>query len=383
MDPEFAAPNLTDRTESSLSLQRMLLIGAGAAGSRFLRAGAVLQERGKVEVVGVCDRLSLADRPFGVPVFDDVDSAMLACRADLVVVAVTDTEHASVLARVLRSPQRPRVVACEKPLTTTPDDHRMVEDLARANGVVVTVNYLEECSPVVAQYLDWRRAAGARPSRVEFFWGKNRLGDLRPTIGALSEISHPLDLVRIVTGADPGCGLTDLRCRGVSSDVVPGRTVLDTISFDGWIDDCLVVGSCSFAWAQRDRRLIVHALDAEGAPTIAAFRFDDPVWDRDVLTIDRLANERRWERVVDRTIESSSRDAPDFQIAKLIEFLERSAHARGPVEFPLVGLEGSAWVQHVLGQLSDATCLSGPPPEVRYGGDATVRDAVTAADPLS
>lgn len=114
-------------------------------------------------VAGVdADRERRADfsRQYGRPVFEDVDIEMQPTTLDVAAIAVPTELHLSVLKKVLRY-CRPRVVLCEKPLSTDVRDARQILDLCEQSGVELYVNYIRRVDLAV-------RKIKSRISRGEF-----------------------------------------------------------------------------------------------------------------------------------------------------------------------------------------------------------------------
>jgi predicted dehydrogenase len=261
----------------------VLVLGYGYAGSRFARAIRALErlDPGLVRLAGICDssaavRASVED----VPCFAEVDSAVESLRPDAVLVSVNESAHAHVLGALTR--YRPTLVMCEKPLTATLSEAEALPPTIRESAL--TVNLVERQSPILDSYFEWAATrSGLRPLRVEFFWGKHRVADQRPTIGVLSEISHPLDLVDHVFGFSE---FTISQLNGTSSNYTPHHaSSVDSLDFVGTADRYPVVGHASFVWPRRHRTLTALLTDATSGLFRVTMDFDSPRWDWDRITI--------------------------------------------------------------------------------------------------
>lgn len=266
--------------------ERIVIVGCGFAGGRFLHVLERLRriEPWLAEIVAVVDRSDAKLRGLGVrcPKFADVRSALAATRPTVAIVAVNEHEHYAVLRALDRSPVRG--VLSEKPLTTSLEQAENLADLFADRRL--SLNMVERFSPVVDAYLRWRLGhPGFVPVRVEFQWGKHRIGDPRPTMGVFSDMVHPIDLIDYLFGID---GWRIDGCFGISSDFSVHRgSVVDTVSVLIRTRNFPVSGQASFAWPRRHRR--IAALLSDGAALVrATFQFDDPRWDCDQLSIDAV-----------------------------------------------------------------------------------------------
>ena len=98
---------------------------------------AWLNIRDRVEIVAVVDRNPVnagnTARRHGIPnAFEDLDTMLREQKPDIVSVCTPNVSHAGIVRTCLESGAH---VLCEKPLTTSYDDARMLYDLADAKGV--------------------------------------------------------------------------------------------------------------------------------------------------------------------------------------------------------------------------------------------------------
>ena len=270
-------------------LPRVLLIGAGFAGERFAKVLRHLgEDLGHVLLVGACDpRTRLRDRGDDVPHYTELDRAVEELSPDAFVVAVNERDHYPVLRNLAeRVGDRRHLVMCEKPMVSNVSEMETLLTLPGWAQLDLRLHMVERHSKVVEDFRWWLAEAGAvRFLRAEFFWGKNRVSDQRPTMGVLSEIIHPLDLIQFITGEQvAGC-----RSMVVRSDYPIHRSMTqETLDLAGGLGTSgLVVGHTSFAWTARDRRITFHFETAD-AVYAATLSFDMPRWDCDALRVDRL-----------------------------------------------------------------------------------------------
>jgi predicted dehydrogenase len=315
-------------------LERVLLIGFGHAGKRFYRVLNDVQRDtpSRVRLTGVCDsnprRLSEVPRP--ARTFRCLDTALAETRATTAVVAVNEVRHFDVLRRCAAA--RVSRILCEKPLAASNDEARELSTLLA--GTTVTVNLLERHSPVIADYLRWAaEIPGLAPKRVEFFWGKHRLRDPRPTIGVMSEAIHALDLVNYLFRP---ASYEVVGAHGVSSDFshAPGA-VLDTLDVVLRMPGFVVLGHCSFAWPWRQRTLTALLTAPDGRLFRATFDFDAPHWDLDSLKIVSVdLDDGRYETVLETTTDRDQLSPQLAGVNKLSRFVRMSlapGHTDGPM----------------------------------------------------
>ncbi len=242
--PRFAAP------------ARVLIIGAGYAGTRMVRAlnhpagSGAGREPGRIMDVQPAKLHHWSIE--GVPVFDELKIAMHTTKPDVVAVTVNEYAHLEVLRTV--SSAGIRFVLCEKPLASTLAEAEEVRNLL-GSSTSLSLNMVERFSDVVHEARRWLAAAGpVEVLRVEFHWGKHRIADPRPTIGVLSEIIHPIDLLRLLF--DSG-HLYDVRgCSTTTQLRGDGPVCMDSIDFAAQAEPgYTVIGHASFSWPRRVRTL--------------------------------------------------------------------------------------------------------------------------------
>src|SRR5215471_912211 len=173
-----------------------IIIGFGNSGERFLQACRLSADtQGTITVTAVVDRNGRAlqrARQEGIMAYDSIDEALAKGSYDVAFVCTNDAEHFSVLASIHRHPGRVRRIVCEKPLTERWCDAEMLAE--KFEDREIAVSFVERFSPITRRMKQWMLERQLRVTRASFTWGKCRLSDYRPTIGVLSEVSHPIDL---------------------------------------------------------------------------------------------------------------------------------------------------------------------------------------------
>src|SRR3954463_7313828 len=109
-----------NRTGQHSKENRVLVIGAGQAGLRFLRACLSFNARnGGLKVVGIVEsdagRLNSL-RNLGISTFKDVSDASLLGAIDMAIVAVPERRHFAVLKEIKQHFHNRVRILCEKPL---------------------------------------------------------------------------------------------------------------------------------------------------------------------------------------------------------------------------------------------------------------------------
>ena len=309
---------MTDRSIPADGTDRLLIIGYGYAGRRFHRAADHLAGSGRELVVaGICD-VSPGRLPAGVAGFADLDAALDRVQPTVAVVTVNEEEHESVYRRLGSAP--PMLVVSEKPLTTDlPSAVRAAGDLSRH---LFSMNLVERYSPAVEECAKWLASLGnGELVRAESWWGKHRLGDPRPTFGVLSELIHPIDLMRFLFAKLPLAVDAALVVRG---DYRPhAGDVPESVDVHGRLGNAPLLVHSSFAWPRRRRE--ISALVRDGKDL---FRFelhlDTPHWDTDDLHITSISRSGRIEDVHRFGTVTADVDPGIRGVAKVTAFLDRS-----------------------------------------------------------
>ncbi|MGY2026958.1 Gfo/Idh/MocA family protein [Nocardia gipuzkoensis] len=343
-------PSETSDTPAAENVSRVLLVGAGKAGGRFLRVMDHLEKAGlPIRVVGVCDQQESLARAAAAsrPVFTEIAGALDTTKPDTVCVCVNEYAHHAVLIEAFSRPMVSRVLS-EKPLTRTIEEFH---DLERVRGDrMVTVNFVERHSPIVREFRDWVTAVDGRIVRVEFWWGKHRFRDSRPTMGVLSEISHPIDLVRCLLGQPADAALELLQATITESDFSPlCPSGADTAHVTYRCGGVPVIGSSSFLWVGRRRKIVCWVVTGEGTHQ-AVMDFDNPRWDEDSLTIWHLdgATGHRQE-ILERSYTIDDFPAELAQVNKVARFVVDSLTPRPDIAATMADAK---WVQSALEEIN-------------------------------
>lgn len=267
---------------------RTMIVGNGRAGGRFIRALGYGECAARFEVIALVDidPARLPDK-VGFGTYTSLSAALEREQPDVVIVTVNEDFHFEILETALAAPSV-RHIVCEKPLTRTLEE--FLELAPQTRGIPISVNFVERYSPIVEDCLTWLHDVSAAVARAEFWWGKYRIRDPRPTMGVLSELSHPLDLVRHIVGSPEKIPIQMSSAAITSSDFSSfSNRTNDGANLIGNLGECLVVGNSSFIWDERRRKIILYARNEITSRTWQlVLTFDDPVWDDDTFTVHEI-----------------------------------------------------------------------------------------------
>lgn len=299
--------------------ERVLIVGRGYAGQRFSAAIDHLRRQGApVEIAGYCD-LDPARLPREKPGFTDLRVALDQLSPTVVCVTVNERAHETVFSAL--GSYRRSLILSEKPLAASLDESWRAERALRHHAF--SMNLVERFSPIVSECRSWIDAQGPlEVVRVESFWGKHRIGDARPTMGVLSELIHPLDLVHHLF--IPG-QLTVVGTNGLASDFSPhGTEILETLDVHALNGDAPVLLHTSFSWPSRMRRITALLWSTTKGMFRADLTFDTPHWDCDTLEIFSISTSGRYTRVHELRLRIDDVQADIKGIAKVVRFMDES-----------------------------------------------------------
>lgn len=331
----------------------VMIVGAGYAGKRFIQAFSFLQKNkpDAFDFHGVVDinEKNLENLPAHLKTETDLEVALEKWKPDIVAVCVNEYKHYEVLDILSRSSVTG--ILCEKPLTETLT--QAVDVKAKLGECAISLNLVERFSPVVAACKKWQEE---NPSitirRAEFFWGKHRMRDPRPSIGVCSEAIHPIDMIRYLFN---GRNLQVKSSIGVVSDMQSGTSpVMDSVAMLSEMDGFPVIGQSSFAWPERDRRVVAFASDDKNLYRIR-LEFDTPYWDCDNLKIVKI-NSETGEKETVFEYETRNSDFPEEirQIYKVYRFIEESlkGFVGEKTDVSLVDIDEAIRLQEILEALA-------------------------------
>lgn len=170
------------------------IIGCGNIGTRgvLTHAQAYAQEP-RTSLVAVLDqnkkRVEVAAKSWGVRAYHALEEMFNKEKIDIVSVCVPDEAHEEILNRCLK--YVPKVVFCEKPLTTNLISAKKIVEHYAKEGVMLAVNFSRRWNP------------GIRQLKANIEQGKfGRLMGVHGiyTKGILHNGSHMIDLIRYLAG---------------------------------------------------------------------------------------------------------------------------------------------------------------------------------------
>lgn len=257
---------------------KVLIVGFGYAGKRFLRVFQSISNTSPNLCIELafCDSSYEIEVPITASLFSDFESALQQFKPDVVVVTVNETSHFPILEKLQ---DYDCTILCEKPLTETLEQAQALDWLRNKH---LFINLVERFSPIATSLRRWIADHKVNVVRVESSWGKYRIYDSRPTMGVLSELIHPLDLVQYLFDL---AELKVVDALGVKSQYSKdGISRLDTVGIVLKSQHIPVVIRSSFVWPERHRS-VAALLSAGEHEYMAVLQFDDPKWDCDQLII--------------------------------------------------------------------------------------------------
>lgn len=326
---------------------KVLIIGLGYAGNRFRRAFEGLWEERGERVGGRIAYVGRTRSDEDLPYYSSVASGIARHRPDVVVLSVNDVYRAEVSKELAGFTG---FVICEKPFVCPWDD---LDQAARHFSMVsgFCLNVIERYSAMSEMLLKFVRTHELELLRANFMWGKDRLGDHRPTCGVTSEIIHPLDLIQHVSDIRQSYRIDAAHC--VQSDFsISGSAVSDSVSILGKLGGAVVSGYASFVNVSRHREIGYVFARRTGEIVYAKMVFDDPQWDDDHLQIWQRAEEHALvdERVVSPEVTSNGMRL--MKITRLVSDVSASVHGFAPRQaFP--DLSAAIKLQRTLNTIHD------------------------------
>lgn len=154
---------------------------------------------------GAFDKIAVTDADSGraaslaakadAEIFGDLDSLLSEFRPDVVSICTPDTHHVSALEQILPHPQAPRLVFCEKPLCSDPEEFARLTRLERDSRTRIIVNHSRRFDPA---HRDLSRLAcdaegglgGLVRGHVDYYGGWRHLG------------VHVVDILQLILGCD-------------------------------------------------------------------------------------------------------------------------------------------------------------------------------------
>jgi len=335
---------------------KVLIVGCGFAGIRFFRVLEYLQNQYSdlISLEGICDtnQNKLIEFTNKVKVFSDINEA-LKIDPNVIVVAVNEYAHFEVLNQLEKKLEGRRLLLCEKPLTETLSQAQNLKKMFSTFDL--SLNFVERFSPIIDKFFDWKRQhPNLQPMRVEFFWGKYKIADKRPTMGVLSELSHPLDLIDYLFGFE---SWEIINVMGLKSNFSPyEESLLDSMDFIIKTENYPIIGHSSFVWSERKREIKVILSNGKSEIYQVVFTFDIPKWDCDKIEIFTI-NYDKDEKNTELEFAVTNNNFPNelHQVFKVYEYTRCSINAFVNNEnvFKIVGYNQAFKIQLILEELQN------------------------------
>lgn len=184
------------------SIPKVLLIGHGFMGRHYRRNLCVLQEEGKVSLVGVVDIRKERLNGLDVPTFFSVKAALKATKPDIVAVVTNTPTHYEVIQEIFQAyaGSTPPALFVEKAIVEDSDQaarlHAQFQEKGYGRTIPFTCGYLFRQSAAVRDAIDYIKNHSLEIARVTTTWQKMRKPTrLSPGVH-VDESTHSIDLIR-------------------------------------------------------------------------------------------------------------------------------------------------------------------------------------------
>lgn len=310
-------------------MNNVLVIGAGRAGLRFVKTiNYIAQKQGGINISAVVDREASRLTQFsasGVATYQQLDQAFAKGQYDIIIIAVNEAHHYAIYQYLASNNISYKAIVSEKPFTATAEEAKTVSGWLENKHVYL--NFVERYSPLSALLYQWMDENDFQVKRADFAWGKSRINDPRPTIGIMSEISHPLDIILWLIKVNSATRFEVRSCGLINSNIsIHNANTWDSIytTFECISDrNTLVSGCSSFVWSQRERRIQIF-MGHQGQDCItheATLVFDNPRWDCDQLEISEILPQGGKKTLLRQAINEADIDDGILSLNKIYRFL--------------------------------------------------------------
>lgn len=180
---------------------KAVIVGAGRIAAGFdgpkskhvLTHAHAYRQSSQVELIGFFDidaaRAGAAAKKWSCQAFADLDTMCEEVNPDIVSICVPDQQHYSTLLKI--SQHHPRIVICEKPLTTDNSDTKKIIKLYHRERIPILVNFSRRFDATVQKIRTDLRSG---------VYGKVLASTALYTKGVLHNGSHLIDLARYLFG---------------------------------------------------------------------------------------------------------------------------------------------------------------------------------------
>lgn len=332
---------------------KILIIGLGYAGHRFLSSFLSIEDKTNFQFACVNRHQDNDD----IDYYSDVKTALNEFYPEIVVVSVSDGEHANILQQL--AGYRGFVI-CEKPLINVNDNiNLIIQSLVNTSGFCLDM--VERYSDVTDYIKKYVETHHLHLIRAHFIWGKNRLKDPRSTSGATSEIIHALDLIQLISGEPLDLIIND--CIGCHSDFsVSGNNILDSVAITAKLGSSVVTGYSSFVNVVRQRTVDFIFSSPDNKLIYAQLIFDTPKWDIDHIKLWQRA--ASGEHIINEFTTTLSPDRPELatiiKLRKLVSEVVLYVETGVNPKHPFTDLTDSIKLQLLLNDIESKVKCVGP-----------------------
>ncbi|EOT44531.1 Gfo/Idh/MocA family protein [Enterococcus columbae] len=259
-------------------IKTAVIIGFGKSGQRFYD---VIKEREDIEVIAVVDsnatktlKLNGNIRTF-TSIQKFIESGMT--RVDYFIISTIDKDHYSNI-MAIKDYFKFSFFIVEKPLTKK--IWEATELLSVLGDEHLAINFVERFSCAIQEIKNFIVSKHLTPIRAITFWGKNRLGDDRDTMGVYSEISHSIDLV-IYLCEVKNFNSNQMNTIKLSSDfngigTLKDDTLLLNMNMELDKSSIICTFQSSFMWHKRKREIILFLKSPDNHCYMISVDLDNP-----------------------------------------------------------------------------------------------------------
>ncbi len=284
------------------------LIWFGKSGWRFLQVLLHRQHtKWDIKINAVCDsnpdRLSDLKKLW-LKTFSNLNEMFDSWDSEIFIVSTNEDSHFDIISEIKKNSKKYKKIIVEKLL---------VENIEQAEQLLhifqdheISINFVERHSIIIEKFKKWIHENDVYISRASFKRGKYRLHDSRPTVGVLSEISHPLDLILMLSDTSTNTSFRIINWSYTYSDYSNvSKPLLDSIDININFDNGLNInGWWSFLWDSRERKIILFLSNKHKmVQFMVVLEFDKPHRDIDKCIIYDIWFNNWGERKVIKTFE--------------------------------------------------------------------------------
>ena len=281
----------------------VVIVGFGKSGHRFFD---VISNRNDIEVVAIVEPNIKKTKglPSRIIVFRNIEYLVQSeiDAPDYFIISTVDKHHYSDIVAI-RGKFPESLFIVEKPLSKKICEAISLSEIF--DDEEIAINFVERFSKAVQQVKNYILDNDLIPVRATTFWGKNRLGDSRETMGVYSEISHSIDLVFYLFQIK-NLDNNFIHSIKLESDFNGENTSKgDSLSINITNKDVICTFHSSFMWNQRKREIILFMKSPQNDCYMITFNLDNPKWDFDNYCISQFKN-NRWVEVRNCSFEPTS-----------------------------------------------------------------------------